>query len=34
MSIVEESFGTTELICAFFQSYCVKFACDHNEARD
>ena len=23
-----------KLICAFFQSYCGKFVCDHNEARD
>ena len=33
MSIVEEPLGQVNL-CFFFQSYCVKFVCDDNEARD
>ena len=33
MLINEEPFGD-KLICAFIQSYCVKFAFDYDEARD
>ena len=33
MSIVEEV-NWDKLICMFVQSYCVKFACDYDEARD